>query len=129
MGGGLLRSLDADTSLEPDDPAGRHLERLAHAAMALLPVAPRDGVHAIEARVRFGEVGALMGAAAFVMIISPASVANLTLMRGVDREREMLVRAALGAGTWRLITQLIQPLRKPFVLAIAMGALSVWVPR
>jgi predicted permease len=44
----------------------------------------------------------LMGAAAFVMIISCANVANLTLMRGVRREHELVVRAALGAGTRRL---------------------------
>ncbi|HEY2162548.1 MAG TPA: ABC transporter permease [Gemmatimonadaceae bacterium] len=44
----------------------------------------------------------LMGAAAFVMIISCANVANLTLMRGVRREQELVVRAALGAGAGRL---------------------------
>lgn len=44
----------------------------------------------------------LMGAAAFVMIISAANVANLSLMRGVRREHELTVRAALGAGTARL---------------------------
>jgi putative ABC transport system permease protein len=44
----------------------------------------------------------LMGAAAFVMIISAANVANLTLMRGVRREHELVVRAALGAGLARL---------------------------
>ena len=44
----------------------------------------------------------LMGAAAFVMIISAANVANLTLMRGVGREHELVVRAALGAGVTRL---------------------------
>lgn len=44
----------------------------------------------------------LMGAAAFVMIISAANVANLTLMRSVRREHELVVRAALGAGTSRL---------------------------
>src|SRR5688500_5283145 len=44
----------------------------------------------------------LMGAAAFVMIISAANVANLTLMRGVRREHELVVRAALGAGAARL---------------------------
>ncbi len=44
----------------------------------------------------------LMGAAAFVMIISCANVANLTLMRGVQREQELVVRAALGAGAARL---------------------------
>ncbi|MCL4864608.1 MAG: ABC transporter permease, partial [Gemmatimonadales bacterium] len=44
----------------------------------------------------------LMGAAAFVLVISCANVANLTLMRGVRREHELVVRAALGAGTARL---------------------------
>ncbi|HEX9581165.1 MAG TPA: ABC transporter permease [Gemmatimonadales bacterium] len=44
----------------------------------------------------------LMGAAAFVMIISAANVANLTLMRGVRRQHELVVRAALGAGMARL---------------------------
>ena len=44
----------------------------------------------------------LMGAAAFVLIISAANVVNLTLMRGVRREHELVVRAALGAGVARL---------------------------
>ena len=44
----------------------------------------------------------LMGAAAFVMIISAANVANLTLMRGVGREQELVTRAALGSGVARL---------------------------
>jgi predicted permease len=44
----------------------------------------------------------LMAAAAFAMIISVANVVNLTLMRGVRREQEMVVRAALGAGVLRL---------------------------
>lgn len=44
----------------------------------------------------------LMGAAAFVMIIACANVANLTLMRNVRREHELVVRAALGAGAGRL---------------------------
>jgi putative ABC transport system permease protein len=44
----------------------------------------------------------LMSAAAFVLIIAVANVANLTLMRGVRREHELVVRAALGAGVARL---------------------------
>jgi predicted permease len=44
----------------------------------------------------------LMGAAAFVLIISAANVVNLTLMRGVRRAHELVTRAALGAGVARL---------------------------
>lgn len=44
----------------------------------------------------------LMGAAAFVMMISAANVVNLTLMRGVRREHELVIRAALGSGMLRL---------------------------
>ena len=43
-----------------------------------------------------------MAAAAFVMIISAANVANLTLMRGVGREHELVARAAFGASVARL---------------------------
>jgi len=64
----------------------------------------------------------LMGAAAFVMIISCANVANLTLMRGVRREHQFVVRAALGAGAGRLRRLL---LAENLVLALAGAALGV----
>jgi putative ABC transport system permease protein len=43
-----------------------------------------------------------MAAAAFVLVIAAANVVNLTLMRGVGRDQELVVRAALGAGVARL---------------------------
>jgi predicted permease len=64
----------------------------------------------------------LMGAAAFVLIISAANVANLTLMRGVRREHELVVRAALGAGAARLRRLL---LAENLVLALLGAALGV----
>ncbi len=64
-------------------------------------------VAAIPFRTALGEraqltLWLLMGTAAFVMIIAAANVTNLTLMRGVRREHELVARAALGAGVARL---------------------------
>ena len=64
----------------------------------------------------------LMGVAAFVLVIACANVANLTLMRGVKREHEMLIRAALGAGSARLRRLLFA---EHLVLAAAGAALGL----
>ena len=66
----------------------------------------------------------LMGAAAFVMIISCANVANLTLMRAVRREQELVVRAALGAGAARLRRLL---LAENLVLALGGAVLGLMI--
>jgi predicted permease len=66
----------------------------------------------------------LMGAAAFVLIIACANVANLTLMRGVRREQELVVRTALGAGASRLRRLLMV---ENLVLALAGSVLGLLI--
>jgi putative ABC transport system permease protein len=104
------------------DELGRRFPEAVGASRPLLLPLQEDLVHDIRTMLLL-----LLGAVGCVLLIASANIANLTLERALRRQRELVIRAALGASRWQLVRQMLVESAVLAVLGGGLGLLlAVW---
>jgi putative ABC transport system permease protein len=112
----------------PFDEADAELRQMAAALAQAYPESNRhwsmrfEDIHSLGVMFVETNLRLLMGAVAFVLLIACANIANLLLARASTRQREIAVRAALGASRARIAGQL---LLESLLLAVGGGVLGL----
>jgi predicted permease len=108
LAGVAPRQADAALALAAHQLAASHPAEEADAGMRGFSLAAGRLAGNLDADNTFGKVSAIfLGLASLVLMLACVNVANLLLVRATVREREMVIRSALGARRFRLIRQMM----------------------
>jgi len=89
---------------------------------------PRLGFLGSDDRIRLAGISAfLLGTSAFILLIACLNLANMYLVQGASRQRELAIRMAIGCSRWRIMRQLlVESLLLAMVGGIGGLVLAFW---